>query len=261
MCVFLVGQWSEGQPQGPASRAGSAFLWIVCGGTGLSHHTQLTIESPGLPQNDIESLTYAIPRHHSLFFHQPLPDLLLGFLKDTSFLFLWKEEKGILSCPHIGVYLLGALGVLAPDLWRGLCQARPPWDSGTSISGRSPGDVSRPCSESSFLSPQTLTRELLSAREGGDTVPTALWGLGPEVQLWDYGQRNPCRQAGQQGEEGGQRGAVRWAPFCSQVLYLQNDPNSVGHPHKNKQQVLSKVPTETTVRSQLSRGDCEGLLC
>lgn len=64
-------------------------VWVGRG----PHHTQDTAESLGLPRNDPESLTGAVLGHHCAFCHQPLPDLLLGFLNDSSFLFSEKKKK------------------------------------------------------------------------------------------------------------------------------------------------------------------------
>lgn len=95
----------------PTQESRVCISLCVFGGRG-SHHTQDTMEPPGLPQNAIESLIDAVLRHHPLFFYQPLPELLLGFLNDSSFLFSEKKIKSVLSCPHISVDPLGALSVL-----------------------------------------------------------------------------------------------------------------------------------------------------
>lgn len=73
-----------------------------------SHHTQDTMESPGFPQNGTVFGRGSPQASPTILL--PAPPRPSPWVSKWLFItFLYKEEKSILKCTHVGVYPLGAL--------------------------------------------------------------------------------------------------------------------------------------------------------
>ena len=114
-----------------------------------------------------------------------------------------------------------------------------------------------PCMSHSFLIPQTITEKLLSAGDGGDTTPAALWWRDPGAKLCESARAPQVHatSADRRAAAGrcGNKSRREFHSVAKPFPYLRNDPNSVRRFPVNKQRSLSRVATELKVRNDLSQ--------